>query len=55
MPLPCKDMLLCMGITLGYLNIIPGLVNAKRKMQKYVSQNVVNAEQLSHLISIYIL
>lgn len=55
MPLPCKDMLLCMGIMLGYLNIIPGLVNSKRKIQKYVSQNVVDAEQLSNLLSIYIL
>lgn len=31
-PLPCKDMLSCMGIMLGYLNIIPGLVNSKRRM-----------------------
>lgn len=42
--LPCKDVLSCMGILLGYLNIMPGLVNSKRTVQKYISQNVVEAE-----------
>lgn len=43
-PLPCKDVLSCMGIMLGYLNIIPDLVNSKRTIQKCISKNDMEAD-----------